>query len=247
MSARQPQPFPLSKLMDAADAEELRSQHTTLQAYGAMEGQHEARWWEYSMALYAIQVWQEAVTASHAQAAATALGGEVEHVWSRPLQIADVGGHNSKFPHSLVAITSEDILLIDPAAGATDIGPRVEVLAKSIEEAAASYLPHGQRDVITAISVIEHLEKVRPFFRAAHMLLKPGGLLFLTTDYSNDEGPDLHHYSWMRRRIYNKTLMDNLRQSSRQLGFAAFGRADWTWHGPQVYGYTLASLALVRV
>jgi cyclopropane fatty-acyl-phospholipid synthase-like methyltransferase len=94
--------------------------------------------------------------------------------------------------------------------------------------------------------VIEHVEEIRKFFRACHMLLKPGGLLFLTTDYWDAEGDDTAHFHWMRKRIYNAERMRKLQGDLRELGYASFGQADWAYHGPQVYDYAVCSTAMVK-
>jgi SAM-dependent methyltransferase len=44
----------------------------------------------------------------------------------------------------------------------------------------------GRFDAVTAWATIEHLPSPREFLRAAHRLLKPGGLLFLDTGLADD-------------------------------------------------------------
>lgn len=227
-------PFPLSKCMNSEDILVLEEERRTILSYDAMVGQHEARWWEYSMAHRAIQEWD------HTDGF---LGGGRP----APLLLADVGGAGSRFAHSLVAQTSEDILLIDPHTGPEVIEEcgRLAPVPLTVEQYAATAV-HGQLDCLTAISVIEHVENYRPFLRACHMLLKPGGLLFLTTDCWNKEGPDVAHFHWMRKRIYNPESLGKLAMSCRELGFKSFGRTDWTYHGDTVYDYAFASLAMVK-
>lgn len=226
-------PFPLSKCMDPQDIVALMDERDTVVRYDAMIGQHEARWWEYSMAHLAINEW----CTQH----------DTLYGIGEPLKLADVGGAGSRFAQSLVFQTSEDILLIDPLVTAEVIQEcgRLAPVPLSVE-AYAAQAPHGQLDCITAISVIEHLETVRPFLRACHMLLKPGGLLFLTTDCWNKEGEDVAHFHWMRKRIYNPETMGRLAMSAREVGYKSFGRTDWDYHGDHVYDYSFASLALVK-
>lgn len=185
------------------------------------------------MALYTIQRWQEDTEPR------------------APLQICDVGGAGSNFWQLLHGLTPDPILVIDSAAPdrVWRDGEPVQYWRESVEEFATHGM-HNQFDVITCISVIEHVEELRKFFRACHMLLKPGGLLFLTTDYWDAEGDDTAHFHWMRKRIYNAARLQRLIASVRDLGFTRFGaptsRDSWEYPGPQVYDYSVASVALTR-
>jgi SAM-dependent methyltransferase len=165
-----------------------------------------------------------------------------------PLQILDVGGAGSNFWQTLTAITSETVILVDPnhkQAPAGGAEANIEWFSSSIEDFAAA-TAHMRFDVATCISVVEHVDIIRPFFRAIHMLLKPGGLLFLTTDFWDSHGPDVAHFHWMRKRIYNEETIKRLLEDLRALGFRSFGESDWSYHGHQLYDYSIASAAMVR-
>jgi SAM-dependent methyltransferase len=102
-------------------------------------------------------------------------------------------------------------------------------------------------DAVISISTIEHVRHPTPFLRAIHRALKPGGLLFLTMDCWNCEGPDTAHFHWMRERIYNKASWQDLaKHATLHLGFKRFGTADYTYHGNFVWDYSFCSLALVK-
>lgn len=185
------------------------------------------------MALYTIQGWQEG-----------------RHALDRgnPLQICDIGGAGSNFWQLLTTLTSEPVILIDPDfPEEIEARPQGAPAFRRTIESYAAQARHDQFDILTCISVIEHVAELRPFFRAARMLLKPGGLLFLTTDYWGAEGPDVAHFNWMRKRIYNQTLLRKLLASLRELGYASFGQADWAYPGNQLYDYSVVSAALVKV
>ena len=229
--------LPYSKVCNLpGDAEQLAPFSAMVDRYpDALAGQHAIRRWEYAMALRTIDGW---------------VNGPIVHppYTGDPLQICDVGGAGSNFWQVLTGVTSEDIIVIDAALTTLPAG-QVLGIQGTVEEVAAGSAPiarHGQFDILTCISVIEHVEEVRKFFRACHMLLKPGGLLFLTTDYWDAEGDDTAHFHWMRKRIYNDERMRTLLGGLRELGYASFGQADWAYHGPQVYDYAVCSAAMVK-
>jgi len=232
--------LPYSKVCDlTGDAEQLAPFSAMVDKHpDALAGQHAIRRWEYAMALRTITGW----------AAQQVFHGSLDAPPLRPLQICDVGGAGSNFWQVLSGMTSERIVLVDASLPA-DLSPmgyaQVDCIRSTVEEYAAT-ATHGQLDIITCISVIEHVEEVRKFFRACHMLLKPGGLLFLTTDYWDAEGDDTAHFHWMRKRIYNDERMRTLLGGLRELGYASFGQADWSYKGPQVYDYSIASAAMVK-
>lgn len=242
-------PFPVSKAMDLNhDHHHLQAQLETLARYPeALTGQCEPmRQWEYAMALYAIATWQDARDAPPPlDPDPDSLTHALPKPARDPLQICDVGGAGSHFWQVLTSVTPENITVVDPNGGSIPEVGQAVLLSLSIEEYAA-HAYHNQFDVLTSISVIEHVEEVRKFFRACHMLLKPGGLLFLTTDYWDAEGPDTAHFHWMRKRIYNADRVRKLLQDIRELGFKSFGTSDWGYHGPQVYDYSACSVALVK-
>ena len=238
MSRRAPDsPLPFSKVMDRQDWGDLELYTQVIDRYpGALQGQHAVRRWEYAMAFRAIDTWEKTC---HPQ--------ESELYRNDPLEILDVGGAGSNFWQVLTALTSADIHIVDPAAvpGAEQAPGRYQVFACPVEDFAAA-TRHSRFDILTCISVIEHVEDVRRFFRACSMLLKPGGLVVFTTDFWDKEGPDVAHFHWMRKRIYNEGSIRKLLTGLRELGYRSFGAADWSYHGDQVYDYSVCSVAMTK-
>lgn len=234
-----PQPFPLSKFMDpVADSAVLAPEIRIVEAARATEGQHELRWWEYAMAHRAIQEWQDTRYLDWVQEPAP------DKPPLDPLRCCDVGGAGSRFCRSLLDVAQE-IDVIDPNMAGEAFGTAINVFANTLEEY-GSWAAPMQFDVLTALSVLEHVEEVPGFLRACHLLLKPGGLFFLTVDAWNCDGPDTAHFHWMRKRIYNASSIRNLLGLAREIGFRSFGGSDWTYGGNFVYDYTFASIALTR-
>lgn len=223
----------LSRFMDRyADRALLEPEIAQVEAVGACTDQTDLRWWEYAMALKAIETWQ----------------AESTRPVLETLAIADVGGAGSTFYQALQRLTPEPILLVDPryAELPAPIGDTFTV-GDSLETLLAASPSPTCMDVLTCISVLEHLPQVRPFLRACTQLLKPGGLLFLTVDAWDCEGSDTAHFHWMRERIYHKESLQRLMEDLRLLGMKTFGGTDWHYPGNQLYGsYTFASVAMIK-
>lgn len=197
----------------------------------ALAGQHPIRRWEYALALAAIDQWQE---------------GQLDQ--REPFQICDVGGAGSNFWQVLSSLTTSNILVLDPdvpGPSSRPFGQGVETISLSVEEYVRTY-PYACVDILTCISVLEHVPDVIPFLRACHALLKPGGLLVLTMDYREQEGPDTAHFHWMRERIFTPSLVQGLLIDLDLIGLRLLGAADWTYGGPHVYDYSIASLVMVK-
>ena len=245
MSRRTPDsPLPFTKACDLeADAITLQPYYDQLARYpDVLQGQHPIRQWEYAMALRAIDRWE-------LQREREAIVGEL--IYRDPLEICDVGGAGSNFWKALTGLTSEDIIIVDPSLTELPADQVLGVKGTLIEavEGNTPLVKPGRFDILTCISVIEHIpsDDLLDFFKAAHTLLKSGGLFFLTTDYWDAEGPDTAHFHWMRERIYNAGSMRNLTLRLRETGFRSFGGdGDWTYRGHQVYDYSVISLAMVK-
>lgn len=147
--------------------------------------------------------------------------------------IYDVGGAGSPFYRML---DPYQVRVIDPEEGA-DL---------------ATVLREGPRlgAAVFCLSVLEHVDDLDRFLYHLSCLVAPGGLLFLTFDYCDDvhvPAEDRFHFHWMRRRIFNRpTLKHDILQTLLPRDFQPLGEIDLDWHGPQVYDYTFASLALVK-
>lgn len=101
-------------------------------------------------------------------------------------------------------------------------------------------------DVVSAISVIEHVAAPVPFLKACLRHLKPGGLFILTLDYQPENGKDTKHFHWDRTWIGTPGSWAMLTEALADLGAVPFGGIDRTYHGAHVYDYTFASVVAVK-
>jgi len=130
----------------------------------------------------------------------------------------------------------------------TETGRRVEILDPVVRRPLAAACIGGAQlaDVITALSLLEHVEDVDQTLYHLTCLLAPGGLLVLTFAYWNRCGADLAVGRERRRRIFCPKTYAGLRLQLKALGCEPFGGLDPLYHGPQVQDHTRASLVVVK-
>ncbi len=143
--------------------------------------------------------------------------------------ILDVGGAGAPFADVLSEI----------AVRPTTIDPHLNTTIEAYTGPRA--------DALFAISVLEHVASVPAFLNACLAHVKPHGLIFLTMDCWDCEGPDVAHFHWMRKRIFNADTWKRVLGYLQQHGGKLLGPADWHYHGHQLYGsYSMASLAVIK-
>ena len=140
--------------------------------------------------------------------------------------IVDVGGAGSPFWRMI----DEDVKIVDPETS-------VDLAFYVSREPTLS-------PIVTCLSVLEHVDDLDRFLFHLSCLVAPGGLLFLTFDYCDGVDDDAYHFHWMRQRIFNEVRVARIIDQLRD--FRLLGTDDYRWHGPQVYDYTFASLALIK-
>lgn len=217
--------LPLTKFLHPFDFEMLRRllpvEVRKQVLDGEIEGQHPMRKWEYGMAMKASCQWLDA--ARYILPWGTSLSDWPGGSW------LDVGGAGSPFSNWVTELTPFTCEVLDP---------KTSVPIESYAGPAAY--------VITAISTIEHTTDDLAFLRACIKNLRPGGLLFLTTDCWDGQEKDTAHFHWMRERIYTERSFQALVASAERVGLRQFGGADYHYHGAQVYDYTFGCATFVR-
>lgn len=160
----------------------------------------------------------------------------------KPALVAyDIGGGGSPFAGMLADETGSHVHIVDPT-----YTPNAYTLQQ--------LLRHNPKlgDIVTCLSVLEHVEDLDAFLYHLGCLVAPGGLLFLTLDYADDytdDWPvDRFHFNWMRKRIFNAYgwRLAVAEQLQHHHHFTLLGDIDPHYHGAHVYDYTFASLALQK-
>jgi len=216
------EPIALSKTLDPADFALLAPELTVVDEHFASDRpQHEMRRWEYALALRAAYQWMT--------------GRDYRY----PRAVADIGGAGSPFRLMLGAQARSHVEVIDP-----DLNYPLAHYLTAVDTEPQLF------DLVTCLSVLEHVDELDRFCYHLGCLVAPGGLLFLTMDYCDDpsytEPEDHYHFSWMRKRIFNAETLGRIESAFYGRDFSHFGAIDDAYHGPQVYDYTFASLALVK-
>jgi hypothetical protein len=151
----------------------------------------------------------------------------------------DVGGAGSPLSLMLLAQLGGPSSIIDPA---------YEPWPRSLEALVVSN--PRMADLVTCISVLEHIPDLDRFCYHLACLVAPGGLLFLTVDICDQPGAaatDHYDLHWMRERMFNPHSYNNLLVSFLRRDFTVLGGTpDLDWHGAHVSDYSFASLALVK-
>ena len=154
--------------------------------------------------------------------------------WGREPHVAyDIGGAGSPFAQILSNQIGMNVRIIDPVLPG---GRSVETFI-GMNPAIA--------DVVTCLSVLEHVDDLDRFLYHLGCLVAPGGLLFLTFDCWNQVGPDTAHFHWDRKRIFTPHDWEEIYKAL--FGFYWLGERDYEYHGNHLYGsYSFASLALIK-
>jgi hypothetical protein len=211
------QPLLLSRTLRPEDYTSLDRELTLVTGYDLGDA-HPQRRWVYALALHAVARWR----------AAAARGGRAVR---SPLY--DVGGHGSLFYQMLGDWTGTRPIVVDPAHRTA----RLEEFVTSGVQLA---------DVVTGLSVLEHVDEVDRFLYYLACLVAPGGLLVLVVDYWNTCGKDTAAGHQHRKRIFCPKRYAALRATALSLQLQPFGGVDLGYHGPQVHDYTYASLVLEK-
>lgn len=215
----------LTKSLDPADLVLLQEDLDCVDSFPIGHEQHPMRRWEYAMCIRAIRAWDACRN------------------FPMLVKVLDVGGAGSSLPDVIKSHLRFQTHVIDPRNGTG--------LLSELNEAPA-YIPRSAGAVIS-ISTIEHVpeEDLAKFITDLAAVVKPGGLLFLTTDIMEEPklgaiGVDKKHFHWMRERIYTLSSWRLLGHTFIDAGFRYFGPTDWTYYGDHVYDYSFASMALVK-
>jgi SAM-dependent methyltransferase len=104
-------------------------------------------------------------------------------------------------------------------------------------------------DVALCISTLEHIGEYQRAWRDLLSTVKPGGLVFITTDFAEDEEDHYANANLRAGKMFTGKTYDELFHIGQDEGFMLLGGvADWIWQEEcrMVNDSGFASLAMVR-
>jgi ubiquinone/menaquinone biosynthesis C-methylase UbiE len=105
-------------------------------------------------------------------------------------------------------------------------------------------------DAAFCISTLEHIGEYQKAFRDLLRTVRLGGLVFVTTDFAEDQ-EDHYQYAWLRAgKMFNEDSYRELCEIAGEEGFLLLGgEHDWTWNEScrLVNDYGFGALAMWRV
>jgi len=157
--------------------------------------------------------------------------------------VLDVGGGGSVFAPAAASL-GITVVQVDPGDCLEWVAHQAWTLGRPLvyhQQDIMSYDDRRTYDAVTCLSVLEHIEEDRDFFRRLQSFVRPGGLLILTVDFWPDGVPQVSGHL----RTYNVARLSRLINDAP--GFELLGTPDYTDRGAHVHGYTFASLVLKKV
>jgi 2-polyprenyl-3-methyl-5-hydroxy-6-metoxy-1,4-benzoquinol methylase len=213
-----------NKTLDIKDYKNLRSEEAHINhmkyifANTPYSFEHPHRTWEYGLVLNALRK-------------------------NNTKTLLDVGGGASLFAPACTR-WGIDVVQIDTEDRAAWVIKQNEILNKNIKYIKEDFLTsrlNGEFDAVTAISVLEHVESDLIFFCKMLRFVKPGGLVAITVDFH----PSSRQFVPQHLRTYREADLVPFFTSDGD--FSIFREdIDYTWRGPDVNGYTFASIILRR-
>ena len=101
-------------------------------------------------------------------------------------------------------------------------------------------------DAVYCISTLEHIQEERRAFDDLCKSVRPGGLLFLTMDFSNVESEVVMANNSFQR-MYSERLLGRLAGYAKENGLGLLGgKSDWAYTVPLVHHYSFCSIAFTK-
>lgn len=157
--------------------------------------------------------------------------------------VLEIGGGGSLFAPA-AAWVDLDVTVLDPYNAQPEIDAQNKATGKPVKfinERLENYKTGQSFDAVLALSVIEHVDDDENFIRLMSKLVRPGGLLVITTDFHPSGKPLVDGHI----RTYNEK---SLLEMAKLTGFEFYGgKPDYSTMATAVFGkYSFASLVLQR-
>ena len=222
--------FAISRTMRWSDYQELHWESNYVDIVQQMAGprhshQHQHRQWEYAMMLHAYGRWFW------------------DHGRSGRLMVGDFGCGVGLSPSIMMSIGNH-VTCYEPWVRGNEEKFQLDALASTQRK-----LDHERYDVALCISTLGHISEYQQAWIDLLKTVRPGGLVFITTDFAEDE-EDHYQLAYLRAgKMFTSKTYSELMDVAYDMGFTLHnGDMDYSWSEENrlVNDYGFASLAMVR-
>jgi 2-polyprenyl-3-methyl-5-hydroxy-6-metoxy-1,4-benzoquinol methylase len=244
-----------SRVMRMSDYDNLKDELAYVDKIAELSGgwnavQHPHRRWEYALMLQVAKQWAQAKM-------------RVPKNCTEAIKVADVGGGIGETSRLMLSYDC-DVTMYEPWVYGDETDKfmgQIATLRKNLSSELKTVrmcnrplcnLDQDDKnayDAVFCISTLEHIGAYQLAFHELLQMVKPGGLVFLTTDYAEDE---VDHYANANLRagiMFNEQTYQRLAAYGEQNGFVLVGgKSEWKWSEDcrLVNDSGFASLAMVR-
>ena len=182
--------------------------------------EHEQRYWEYSLALKALQD----IKAKNVLEVGGGGSLLIPILYSHNINVTEIDSTNCS-------------VTLQNQANRLQLQKPIQYIQKDFLQVELK----KQFDAVVCLSVIEHVKQHNEFFQKLLQFVKTDGILILTTDFHPSGKP----FSINHLRTYTEKDLLLYAKSAKDFDFFR-GKPDYTYKGNYVYQYTFASLILIR-
>lgn len=159
--------------------------------------------------------------------------------------VLDIGGGGTVFAPAASWLGME-VIQVDPEPYVERVLAHAKVIDCPLAYIQKDFMDYNTRrvfDAVTAISTIEHVEDDDSFFDKMLTFVKPGGLLFITTDFHPSGEAKAYPY---HLRTYNVKALEALYKRAEKDFHWYKETCEYVYRGDAVNNYTFASMVLQR-
>lgn len=245
-----------SKVMRLEDYEELKEEALFVEGVvtacgGWQPEQHQHRHWEYYLLEKVYCQW----LCNYPPLVNDTFSADAR------LKVADVGGCIG-LPTPMMLSHSCDVVMYEPwvhgdwsakfwhqvSTFKNNTGNRNEVTLKNTPLCEMKEEDKFEYDIALCVSTLEHIGEWKKAWFDLLTMVKPNGLVFITSDFAEHE-EDNYQYAYLRAgRMFIENIYEELIQVGTSCGFTLLDGKDYAWSEEcrLVNDYGFASLAMVR-
>ena len=238
-----------SRTMREGDYEQLRDEGALIrEIHEAIHmwypAQHHHRLWEYSLALKVLKYNFGEVLATEGHLTVSDHGCGAGYLSPMMYWL----GHRVKM-YECWSFGNEEKYMMDQLNGVKEARGEKAGTYEMLNRPLGGLVEEDKGvDAAFCISTLEHIRDYQKAFWDLISTVKKGGIVFMTTDFAEDEVDHYAHSGLRAGRMFTRDTYEGLRKLAEYEGFELILGADWNWHPAcrLVNDYGFASLAMRR-